>query len=55
MKITEQVKELIALTLREDIGNGDHSTLSCIPAEAKGDMKLLIKQDRVLAGVDVAR
>ena len=44
MKITEQVKELIALTLREDIGNGDHSSLSCIPAEAQGDMKLLIKQ-----------
>ena len=55
MKITEQVKELIALTLREDIGNGDHSSLSCIPAEAQGDMKLLIKQDGVLAGVDVAR
>jgi nicotinate-nucleotide pyrophosphorylase (carboxylating) len=55
MKITEQVKELIALTLREDIGNGDHSSLSCIPADAQGDMKLLIKQDGVLAGVDVAR
>ena len=55
MKITDKVKELIALTLREDIGNGDHSSLSCIPAEAQGDMKLLIKQDGVLAGVDVAR
>ena len=55
MKITDKVKELIALTLREDIGNGDHSSLSCIPADAQGDMKLLIKQDGVLAGVDVAR
>ena len=55
MKITDKVKELIALTLREDIGNGDHSSLCCIPAEAQGDMKLLIKQDGVLAGVDVAR
>ncbi len=55
MKITEQVKKLIALTLHEDIGNGDHSSLSCIPEEAQGDMKLLIKQDGILAGVDVAR
>ena len=43
MKITDKVKELIALTLREDIGNGDHSSLCCIPAEAQGDMQLLIK------------
>lgn len=55
MIITEQVKELIALTLREDIGNGDHSSASCIPADAEGKMKLLIKEDGVLAGVDVAR
>ncbi len=55
MKITDKVKELIALTLREDIGDGDHSSISCIPESACGKMKLLIKQDGVLAGVDVAR
>ena len=40
--------------LSEDIGNGDHSTLSCIPADAKGKAKLKIKQAGVLAGVEVA-
>lgn len=55
MKITDKVKELIALTLCEDIGDGDHSSISCIPESACGKMKLLIKQDGVLAGVDVAR
>lgn len=55
MKITEEVKNLIALTLKEDIGNGDHSSASCIPATAIGKMKLLIKDDGILAGIDVAR
>lgn len=55
MKITEEVKNLIALTLKEDIGNGDHSSASCIPATAVGKMKLLIKDDGILAGLDVAR
>lgn len=38
----------------EDIGDGDHSTLSCIPADAKGTAILKIKQDGMLAGVEVA-
>ena len=41
--------------LNEDLGDGDHSTLSCISADAKGKAVLKIKQDGVLAGVDVAR
>ena len=55
MKITEDIKQLIQLTLKEDIGDGDHSSLSCIPADASGKMKLLVKQDGILCGVDVAR
>ena len=46
---------LIDEALQEDIGDGDHSTLSCIPADARGKAVLKIKQDGILAGVDVAR
>jgi nicotinate-nucleotide pyrophosphorylase (carboxylating) len=46
--------KLIDYALAEDIGDGDHSTLSCIPADAKGKAVLKIKQEGVLAGVDVA-
>ena len=55
MKITEQIQKLIKMTLVEDIGDGDHSSLSCISSDAQGEMKLLIKQDGILCGVDVAR
>jgi nicotinate-nucleotide pyrophosphorylase (carboxylating) len=40
--------------LLEDVGNGDHSTLCCIPADVKGKAVLKIKQDGILAGLDVA-
>jgi nicotinate-nucleotide pyrophosphorylase (carboxylating) len=46
--------KLVDAALQEDIGDGDHSTLSCIPADVKGKAVLKIKQDGVLAGVDVA-
>ncbi|HYH16896.1 MAG TPA: carboxylating nicotinate-nucleotide diphosphorylase [Flavisolibacter sp.] len=49
-----QLYKLVEAALQEDIGNGDHSTLSCIPADAKGKAVLKIKQDGILAGVDVA-
>lgn len=55
MKITDNIKQLIQMTLAEDIGDGDHSSLSCIPVEVQGEMKLLVKADGVLCGVDVAR
>lgn len=48
------VEDLIELAIREDIGDGDHSSLACIPAEERGRMKLLVKQDGILAGVEVA-
>lgn len=47
-------EELIRLALQEDIGDGDHSSLATIPAEATGKAKLLIKENGVLAGIDVA-
>lgn len=50
----EQLDELIKAALQEDVGEGDHSTLSCIPADAKGKAVLKIKQDGVLAGMQVA-
>lgn len=49
------VDELIDLAIREDIGDGDHSSLSTIPADARGRMKLLVKQNGILAGVEIAQ
>ena len=48
------VQEIIANALREDIGDGDHSTLACVPENATGKAHLLIKDDGVLAGVELA-
>ena len=50
-----QLFQLIDNALSEDIGAGDHSTLSCIPVDTKGTAILKIKQDGVMAGIDVAR
>ncbi len=47
--------QLISLWFAEDIGDGDHTTLSCIPADAMGKSQLIIKDDGVIAGVEVAR
>ena len=49
------VDELIELCIKEDIGDGDHTSLCCIPAEEKGRMRLLCKQEGILAGVEIAR
>lgn len=47
--------ELIALAFREDIGDGDHTSLSTIPADARGAARLIVKADGVLAGVEMAQ
>lgn len=47
--------KLIELAFAEDIGDGDHTTLCCIPADAMGKSRLLIKEDGILAGVEVAK
>lgn len=49
------VEKLIDLAIAEDIGDGDHSSLSSIPASQRGAMKLLVKQPGILAGVEVAQ
>ena len=55
MNFNEQLHYLVNEALKEDVGDGDHSTLSCIPANAKGKAVLKIKQDGILAGMAVAR
>ncbi len=50
----QQLKHLVEEALKEDVGDGDHSTLSCIPADKKGKAVLKIKQDGILAGITVA-
>jgi nicotinate-nucleotide pyrophosphorylase (carboxylating) len=54
MNYKEQLTLLIKNALEEDIGNGDHSTLSCIDADANGEAILKIKEQGILAGMDVA-
>jgi nicotinate-nucleotide pyrophosphorylase (carboxylating) len=49
-----RLQDLIQLALREDIRDGDHTSLSCVPAEATKRARLLVKQDGILAGVEVA-
>ena len=50
-----QLEQLIMNALQEDIGDGDHSTLSCIPPEQKGKAELKIKQQGILAGMAIAK
>ena len=54
MSYDQQLSQFITNALAEDIGDGDHSTLSCIDADAKGRAILKIKEPGILAGVDVA-
>ncbi|MCM1029728.1 MAG: carboxylating nicotinate-nucleotide diphosphorylase [Pseudoflavonifractor sp.] len=49
------VDDLLSLAFAEDIGDGDHTTLSTIPADAMGRQRLIIKEEGILAGVEVAR
>lgn len=49
------IDELIRLAFAEDIGDGDHTTLCCIPATEMGRSKLLIKEAGILAGVEIAK
>lgn len=49
------INRLIDLAIAEDIGDGDHSSLSCIPADATGKVQLMIKQQGIIAGVEIAQ
>lgn len=46
---------LIDLSFSEDIGDGDHTTLCCIPEDAMGKSQLIIKEDGILAGIRIAK
>lgn len=53
--VNELNDRLIDLAFSEDIGDGDHTTLCCIPEDAMGKQKLLIKEEGILAGVRIAK
>ena len=51
----KEVAGIIKNAVREDVGDGDHSSLACIPPEALGKAKLLVKDQGIIAGIDFAR
>lgn len=51
----KEINLIIANAIREDVGDGDHSSLACIPYDGVGEAKLLVKDEGVIAGVDFAR
>ena len=53
--VDELNDKLIDLSFSEDIGDGDHTTLCCIPEDAIGKSKLLIKEEGILAGMRIAK
>lgn len=56
MKTKEElIDDLLTLAFAEDVGDGDHTTLSTIPAEERGRQQLIVKEEGILAGVDIAR
>ncbi|MBU2938843.1 carboxylating nicotinate-nucleotide diphosphorylase [Lacinutrix sp. C3R15] len=50
-----EIALIIANAIREDVGDGDHSSLACIPATAQGKAKLLVKDEGIIAGVEFAK
>ncbi len=55
LKKEDQIKQAIKWAFKEDIGDGDHSSLACIPSDAKSKAHLIVKEDGVLAGVEIAK
>ncbi len=55
IQMAKELEGIIKNGIREDIGEGDHSSLACIPKDAKGKAKLLVKENGVIAGVDFAK
>ena len=54
-QFNKELELIIANAIREDIGDGDHTSLSCIPTEAEGKAKLLVKDEGIIAGVEFAK
>lgn len=55
MQWTNYINKLIDISFEEDLGDGDHTSLACIPTDAKGKAKLLVKEPGILAGTDIAK
>jgi len=55
VQFQQELDLIIANAIREDVGDGDHSSLACIPASADGKAKLLVKDEGIIAGVDFAK
>lgn len=53
--INNDLNQFIENAIREDIGDGDHSSLSCIPAGATGKAHLIVKEEGIIAGIEIAR
>ena len=51
----KELEIIISNAIREDVGDGDHSSLACIPSEAQGKAKLLVKDEGIIAGVEFAK
>ncbi|MAK36549.1 MAG: nicotinate-nucleotide diphosphorylase (carboxylating) [Flavobacteriaceae bacterium] len=54
-KFQKEINGIIANAIREDVGDGDHSSLACIPEDATGTAKLLVKDEGIIAGIDFAK
>ena len=50
----DYTNQLIDIAIKEDIGDGDHTSLSCIPLNAQGKAQLLVKENCIIAGVNLA-
>ena len=54
-QFSKEIDLIIANAIREDVGEGDYSSLACIPEDATGTAKLLVKDNGIIAGVDFAK
>ena len=54
-QFNKEIEGIIGNAIREDVGDGDHSSLACIPVDAKGKAKLLVKDEGIIAGVAFAK
>ena len=54
-QFAKELEGIIKNAIREDVGDGDHSSLACIPKDAKGKAKLLVKEEGIIAGVEFAK
>ncbi|WP_179006393.1 carboxylating nicotinate-nucleotide diphosphorylase [Winogradskyella forsetii] len=55
LQFDKEIELIISNAIREDVGDGDHSSLACIPASAQGKAKLLVKDKGIIAGVEFAK